>query len=115
MSEANLLLTDLSRLSNIEIAKLLYKADLRAVNTVFNQIRRKTSILERPLVSGRGEGKSYIYSNLNPKYAYYMLTILRTYLNFCQTYKFNKKKVTPAMVLGIAEKPFTIEDIIYFS
>jgi hypothetical protein len=44
-----------------------------------------------------------------------MLTILRTYLNFCQTYEFNKKKVTPAMVLGIAEKPFTIEDIIYFS
>jgi len=108
-------LTDLSHLSNIEIAKLLYKADLRAVNTVFNQIRRKASILERPLVSGRGEGKSYIYSNLNPKYAHYMLTILRTYLNFCQTYKFNKKKVTPAMVLGIAEKPFTIEDIIYFS
>lgn len=108
-------LTDLSSLSSTELAKLLYKVDLRAIDTVFNQIRRKVSILERPLVSARGEGRSYIYSNLNPKYAHYMLTIIRTYLNFCKTYKFNKKKVIPAMVLGIAEKPFTIEDIIYFS
>jgi hypothetical protein len=107
-------ITNLSLLSSIELAELLYKVDLRAINTFFNQIRRRVSILERPLVSGRGEGRSYIYANFNPKYAQYLLTILRTYLNFCETFKYKKKEVTPAMLLGIADKPFTLEDIIYF-
>lgn len=107
-------LTNLSRLSHMDLAEKLYHVDMRSINTYFNQIRRRASILERPLVSGRGEGKSYIYSNFNPKYAHYMLTILRTYLNFCDTFKYKKKEVTPAMLLGIADKPFTLEDIIYF-
>lgn len=107
-------LTNLSRLSPMELAEMLFDVDMRAINTYFNQIRRRVSILERPLVSGRGEGKSYIYSNFNPKYAHYMLTILRTYLNFCETFKYKKEDVTPAMLLGIADKPFKIEDIIYF-
>lgn len=105
-------ITDLSRLSSMELAEMLYNVDMRAINTYFNQIRRRASILERPLVSGRG--KSYIYSNFNPKYAHYMLTILRTYLNFCEAFKYKKEDVTPAMLLGIADKPFTMEDIIYF-
>lgn len=107
-------LTDLSKLSSIELAKMLYNVDMRSINTYFNQIRRRVSILERPLVSGRGEGKSYIYSNFNPKYAHYMLTILRTYLNFCDTFKYHKKDVTPAMQLGIATRPYSLEEIIYF-
>jgi hypothetical protein len=107
-------LTDLSHLSTLDLAKALYNVDSRAINTYFNQIRRRVSILERPLVSSRGEGKSYIYSNFNPKYANYMLTILRTYLNFCNTFKYKREDVTPAMQLGITNKPFTIEDIIYF-
>jgi hypothetical protein len=107
-------LTDLSHLSTLDLAKALYNVDSRAINTYFNQIRRRISILERPMVSSRGEGKSYIYSNFNPKYANYMLTILRTYLNFCNTFKYKREDVTPAMQLGITNKPFTIEDIIYF-
>lgn len=106
-------LTNLSRLSTHDLAVQLYKVNMRAVNTYFNQIRRRVSILERPLVSGRGEGKSFIYSNFNPKYANYMLTILRTYLNFCDTFKYNKEHVTPAMLLGLVDKPFKFEDIIY--
>ena len=98
----------------MKLAEMLYNMDMRAINTYSNQIRRRASILERPLVSGRGEGKGYIYSNFNPKYAHYMLTILRTYLNFCETFKYKKEDVTPAMLLGIADKPFTMEDIIYF-
>lgn len=40
------------------------------------------SMLERPLTTARGDKKSYIYANFNPKYAQYMVTILRTYYNF---------------------------------
>lgn len=105
--------TDLSYLDNFELAKLLYKVDMRSINTFFNQIRRKVSVLERPLYGGRSEGKSYIYSNFNPKYAQYIVTILRTYLKFCDTYKYKGLKITPAMRLGIRTKAYTIDDILY--
>lgn len=107
-------LTDLSDLTSTEIAERLYKVDLRGINTFFNQIRRKVSILERPLAGGRSDGKSYIYANFNPKYAQHMVTILRTYLNFCESYKYKGKEITPAMRLGLTDKVFTIRDIIYF-
>jgi hypothetical protein len=107
-------LTDLSMLSNLELAEQLINVNMRAINTYFNQLRRRCSLLERPLVTARGEGKSYIYSNFNPKYAHYLLTIARTYLNFCDTYKYHGKEVTPAMRLGLADKVYTVEDIIYF-
>lgn len=42
-------------------------------------IRKRLSILERPKTTTRGDGKSYIFSNFNPKYAQMSLAILRTY------------------------------------
>jgi len=52
---------DLSYLSNDELADLLYNVNSRSINTFFNQIRRRLSILERPLVSSR---KTYINLNI---------------------------------------------------
>lgn len=43
----------------------------------------------------------------------YMITILRIYLNFCETYKYKEDYITPAMRLGIAKKKYTIEYILY--
>ncbi|MTD30125.1 hypothetical protein [Planomicrobium sp. YIM 101495] len=71
------------------------------------------SILERPLVTARGDGKSYIYSNFNPRYSQMAITILRTYYNFCMPFNSNGEKKTPAQRLGIADKVYTWEDIIY--
>lgn len=85
--------TDLSSLNCYELAEIIYRVDLRSINTFFNQIRRKVSILERPLSGGRWEGKSYIYANLNPKYAQYMITILRTYLTFVRLINIKVKKL----------------------
>lgn len=76
-------------------------------------IRRRLSNLERPLTTARGDGKSYIYSNFNPKYAQMALTILRTYYSFCFAFKSNGVRVTPAQRIGIAKKKFKINDIIY--
>ncbi|OIK13376.1 hypothetical protein BIV59_06380 [Bacillus sp. MUM 13] len=79
------------------------------------QIRRRLSILGRPLVTARGEGRSYIYTNSNPKYAQYALTILMTFYNFCETIKgFDGEELTPAQRLGITQKRFEIKDILYF-
>ncbi|WP_190286040.1 hypothetical protein [Bacillus thuringiensis] len=40
----------------------------------------------------RGDGKSYIYSNFNPKYAQMALTIIRTHYNFCMPFTTNEGK-----------------------
>jgi hypothetical protein len=82
-------------------------------NTFIQHIRRRLSILERPLITTRGDGKSYIYSNFNSKYAQMALTILRTYYNFCLAYKTKETVGTPAQRLGIAKKQFDLKEIIY--
>jgi transposase-like protein len=106
--------TDLSSLEPEQVAKMLLNVNDHATNFFIQQIRRKLSVLERPLTTARGDGKSYIYSNFNPKYAQMVLTILRTYYNFCMPYKSaDKKKLTPAQRLGITTKQFKIEDILY--
>ena len=76
-------------------------------------IRRRLSILERPLTTARGDGKSYIYSNFNPKYAQMALTILRTYYNFCFAFKTKDSIGTPTQRLGITKRIFNLKDILY--
>jgi transposase-like protein len=109
--------TDLSSLEPKEVAKLIVNVNDNATNSFIQHIRRRLSILERPLTTARGDGKSYIYSNFNPKYAQMALTILRTYHNFCLPFKTKEGKKTtvktPAHRLGITDKEFSLEDIIY--
>ncbi|WP_456276156.1 hypothetical protein [Bacillus sp. AK128] len=68
--------TDVSSMEPGELARLIQKVNNKAKDTFINQIRRGITILERPLVSARGDGKSYIYSNFNPEYAQYGLLFL---------------------------------------
>lgn len=108
--------TDLSACGNEHIANMILKVSDRPTNTFMQLIRRRLSILERPLVTARGDGKSYIYANFNPKYAQMAVTILRTYYNFCVAMKVKgkKNKLTPAQQLGLTTKQFSLKDIIYF-
>ena len=82
-------------------------------NTFMQQIRRRLSILEGPLTTARGDGKSYIYSHFNPKYAQMAITIQRTYYNFCFAYKTKGTMEKPAQRLGITDEKFDLKDIIY--
>lgn len=107
-------MTDVREMELEELAKVMSHANMRSIDDFFQKIHRSISVLERPLTTSRGDGKSYIYANFNPKYAHYAVTILRVYYNFCLTNKkFNDKK-TPAQRLGITDKVFTIKDIVYF-
>lgn len=101
-------------MSSNELANLMIDVNSRAINNFFQEIRRRISVLERPLTTARGEGKSYIYANYNPRYAQYLVTIFRTFYNFCFTKKIGGAELTPAQRLGIADKLYSIEDIIYF-
>lgn len=80
-------LTDTHHLTDIRLAILLEQINDNAINNFIQMVRRRLSILERPLVTARGDGKSYIYSNFNPKYSQMAITILRTYYNFCMPFK----------------------------
>ncbi|MBG9545130.1 hypothetical protein ABE29_20920 [Cytobacillus firmus] len=61
--------TDLSSYEPDQVASMILEVNDNATNFFIQQIRRRLSILERPLTTARGDGKSYIYSNFNPKYA----------------------------------------------
>ncbi|MCI3921206.1 insertion element protein [Paenibacillus sp. TRM 82003] len=84
--------TDLSSYEPEQIARMLLRVNDKSTNDFMQQIRRRLLILERPLTTARGNGKSYIYSNFNPKYAQYAVTFLRAYYNFC----FKKKGLRQA-------------------
>ncbi|MDB1940081.1 hypothetical protein [Clostridium tertium] len=47
-------------ISNEELAKLIFRANNMSIDRYFQSVRRRLSILERPLVTSRGDGKSYI-------------------------------------------------------
>lgn len=107
-------ITDVRDLSIEELAGLLVNVNNRTINNFFQELRRRVSVLERPLVTARGDGKSYIYSNYNPKYAQYAVIIFRTFFNFCWVSKKNNINQTPAQRLGLTDKVFDYKDIIYF-
>ncbi len=86
----------------------------RTINNFYQEVRRRISLLERPLVTARGDGRSYIYANYNPKYAQQIMTIFRTFYNFCWTKKKNGVMMTPAQRLGLTNRQYTEKDIIYF-
>jgi len=100
-----------------ELAEMIVHANTRTVDNFFQELRRHLNLLERPLLGARGGGKTYIYANYNPKYAQQLITIYRTYYNFLKPRKYynkDKRNITPAMRIGIADKVFTIRDIVYF-
>jgi hypothetical protein len=107
-------ITDTRNMTINALSNVLVQINSRAINNFFQELRRRVSILERPLVTSRGEGKSYIYANYNPKYAQYVITIFRTFYNFCWKRKYNGVLMTPAQRLGIASKAYDYKDIIYF-
>ncbi|MFD4058799.1 insertion element protein, partial [Streptomyces californicus] len=107
-------MTDVTSYKTEELARMLLDVNHNATDAFIQMIRRRLSTLERPLVTARGDGKSYIYSNFNPEYAQYALTILRVYFNFCLPYTSREgQKLTPAQRLGLTDKVYKLKDIIY--
>lgn len=107
-------ISDLTYMDKSDLAKLILKLNSRSINNFFQKIRRSICILERPFHTSRADGKSYIYANYNPRYAQYATTILRTFYNFCWATKMDGETLTPAQRLGIADRVYDYQDIIYF-
>jgi hypothetical protein len=106
-------LTDLGGYDVDHQAWLYHKASLHGVDSFFNQVRRRLSLLERPIHSKSNKGRIWNgYSPYNPGNVAKILDIMRTVHNYILTGKDGK---TPAVRLGLAQAPLDYEDIIYFS
>jgi hypothetical protein len=112
--KAMCLLTDLDDYDADHLAWLFNKASLHAVDTWFNRIRRRSSLLERPISSSSNRYRVWNgYSAYRPEQVGKMLTILRACHNY--VWASPETKQTPAMRLGLAKSPLDYKNLIYFS
>lgn len=105
-------LTDYGDYDEDHLARLYNKASLHAIDRFFMQVRRRLSILERPIASSSNMRRTwYGYSAYNPDTIVKMLGLFRVFYNYCLAGQDGK---TPAMRLGLAKGKVSLEDIIYF-
>jgi hypothetical protein len=83
-----------------------------AIDRFFMQVRRRLSLLERPISSSANLGRRWFgYGPYKPVMVGKLLDIFRVFYNFVEV---GKNKQTPAMRLGLAKGKITIENIIYY-
>ena len=106
-------LTDYGDYDEEHQAWLYNKASMHGIDCFFMQVRRRLSLLERPIASSSAARRMwYGYSAYNPAVIVKLLDIFRVYYNYCLT---GKNKQTPAMRIGLAKGVVPLEDIIYFT
>jgi hypothetical protein len=102
-------LTDMGDYDQDHVAWLYNKATLHGVDRFLMQIRRRLSMLERPIASASsGRRVWHGYAPYNPAAIATLLDIFRVYYNYVLT---GKDKRTPAQRLGLTDRPATIEEI----
>jgi hypothetical protein len=77
------------------------------------QVRRRLSLLERPISSSASLGCRWFggYGPYKPVRVGKLLDIFRVFYNFVEV---GRDKQTPAMRLGLAKGKITVENIIYY-
>jgi len=106
-------LTDFGDHDADHLARLYQKASLHGIDRFFMQVRRRLSVLERPISTASKAGRKwYGYSAYKPDTIVRLLGVLRVFYNYCVVGKDGK---TPAMRLGLAKGVVDLEDIIYFA
>lgn len=113
-------LTEHGQFDENHVAWLYNKASLHAVDAFFQKVRRRISLLERPIHSSANAGRVWNgYAAHNPATVQKLLDIFRVVHNFIdkrQTKQGGIKTVTtPATRLGLAQAPLTYGDVVYFS
>jgi transposase-like protein len=94
------------------LARLYKMASLHGIDRFFMQVRRRLSLLERPMTSSSNSGRRwYGYSAYNPENVTKLLDIFRVFYNYVEL---GDDKKTPALRVGLAKGKITIEDILYY-
>jgi hypothetical protein len=136
MSEPEKASCHLTELGDMDVehqAWLHNKASLHGVDSLFNRIRRRVSMLERGMHSSANAGRVWSgYAPYHPSQAAKALEIMRVVHNYIlpretsEERKLRRKAAkegsaesmpdprTPAQRLGLARAPVSYEDILYF-
>lgn len=105
-------LTDYGDYDEDHLAWLYNKASLRTIDIFFMLVRRRLSLLERPLATMSNARRLWHgYSAYNPRSIMKVLDIFRVFYNYVLI---GQDKKTPAMRLGLAKGYVSLEDIIYY-
>lgn len=92
------------------LAWLYSKATLHGIDRFFMQVRRRLSLLERPVSSSNSDGRKWFgYSAYNPVMVGKLMDIFRVFYNYVEI---GKDKKTPAMRLGLLKVPVSYADIL---
>lgn len=106
-------LTAVREMDEDHLANLFLKASLHGVDTFFMQVRRRCSLLERPIASRGNNGRRWFgYCPYNPAMVQKVVDILRTVHNYVLPNN-GDRRITPAMRLGLAKGFIRLEDILY--
>ena len=105
-------LTDIQGYVEDHLAWLSNKASLHAIDRFFMQVRRRLSLLERPISSAASPARRWFgYGPYKPLRVGKLLDIFHVFYNFVEV---GKNKQTPALRLGLAKGQITIEDIVSY-
>ena len=105
-------LTDYGDYDEDHLARLLCKASLHGTDRFLMQVRRRLSLLERPIATANNDRRLWHgYAAYNPAMVGKMLGIFRVFYNYCLA---GEDKKTPAQRLGLTKARVELEDIIYF-
>lgn len=92
------------------IARLMLAATIRNTDRFMMIARRRLSVLERPIRTPSSAKRTwYAYAAYNPGVACRLLDILRVLYNY---HFVGKDRRTPAMRLGLAEKAYSLHEIL---
>lgn len=93
------------------LARLYLKASLHPIDRFFMQVRRRISLLERPIGTSSKAGRTwYGYSAYRPENIEKVLDVFRVFYNYCLAGRDGK---TPAMRLGLVLRVMEPQDVIY--
>ncbi|MCA3002634.1 MAG: IS1 family transposase [Rhodocyclaceae bacterium] len=105
-------LTDFGEMDLDHLANLYMRVSLRGVDRFFMQVRRRLSILERPISTGNSNYRRWNgYAAYSPLVAERVLRIFRSYYNLALV---GEDRKTPAMRLGLTDQPVPLADLATF-
>lgn len=106
------MLTDLGDYSEDHKARLFRRVSLHSLDCFFQQVRRSMSLLERAIPSANGQRKMWYDKNpYNPRVISHLLEIYRVVHNFVEI---GEDRRTPAMRLGLVDRPIKVHEILNF-
>jgi hypothetical protein len=106
-------LTERPAMNRDHAAALYALGSLHGVDSLFNRMRRRVAMLERPIRTPRSGGRVWsAYASYDPSQTARMVEIVRVCHNF--VWKSDKDGKTPAMRIGLARAPLDYDDILRF-